>query len=103
MKNIKAHVAGFAWRQQDGTKQRGSWLRDLVMALAIAAAASLLCAIGEAHAQQKTIQISGANRTAMITVTIGKSQDVRTDSSFVDVMVGDPEVADVNPLTDHSL
>ena len=39
----------------------------------------------------------------MVTVTIGKSQDVRTGTSFVDVMVGDPEVADVNPLTDHTL
>jgi pilus assembly protein CpaC len=28
---------------------------------------------------------------------------VRTATSFVDVMVGDPEVADVNPLTDHTL
>ena len=28
---------------------------------------------------------------------------MRTDSSFVDVTVGDPDVADVNPLTDHSL
>src|SRR5664279_4966174 len=58
---------------------------------------------GDASAQQRTIQISGANRTAMVTVTIGKSQDVHTESSFVDVMVGDPEVADVNPLTDHTL
>ncbi|MEJ2379379.1 MAG: pilus assembly protein N-terminal domain-containing protein, partial [Pseudolabrys sp.] len=29
--------------------------------------------------------------------------DVRTDQSFVDVTVGDPDVADVNPLTDHTL
>src|SRR5664279_505862 len=58
---------------------------------------------GDASAQQHTIQISGANRTAMVTVTIGKSQDVRTDTSFVDVTVGDPDVADVNPLTDHTL
>ncbi len=28
---------------------------------------------------------------------------MRTDSSFVDVTVGDPDVADVNPLTDHTL
>ena len=34
---------------------------------------------------------------------VGKSQDVRTDTSFVDVMVGDPTIADVNPLTDHTL
>ena len=39
----------------------------------------------------------------MVLVTIGKSQDVRTDQSFVNVTVGDPDVADVNPLTDHSL
>ena len=39
----------------------------------------------------------------MVTVPIGKSQDVRTDTSFVDITVGDPEVADVNPLTDHAL
>ena len=58
---------------------------------------------GDAYAQERTIQISGANRTAMVTVSIGKSEDVRTDTSFVDIMVGDPDVADVNPLTDHSL
>ena len=45
----------------------------------------------------------GAKRTATVTVYIGKSEDVRTDTSFVEVTVGDPEVADVNPLTDHSL
>jgi pilus assembly protein CpaC len=39
----------------------------------------------------------------MVTVTLGKSQDVHTATSFVDVTVGDPEVADVNPLTDHAL
>ena len=36
-------------------------------------------------------------------VPIGKSQDVRTDAGFLDITVGDPEVADVNPLTDHTL
>jgi pilus assembly protein CpaC len=82
---------------------RGSWLRDLAIALAIALAASLLCMAGDARAQERIIQISGNNRTAMVTVAIGKSQDVRTGTSFVDVMVGDPEIADVNPLTDHSL
>ncbi len=39
----------------------------------------------------------------MIGVNIGKTEDVRTDTSFVDLQVGDPEVADVNPLTDRSL
>src|SRR5450756_293401 len=64
---------------------------------------TLLFMAGNAYAQDRIIQITGNTHTAMVMVTIGKSQDVRTDTSFVDVMVGDPEVADVNPLTDHSL
>ena len=28
---------------------------------------------------------------------------MRTDTSFVEITVGDPEIADVNPLTDRSL
>ena len=63
----------------------------------------MLLMAGEAYAQERTIQFSGNKHTAMVTVTIGKSQDVRTATSFVDVMVGDPDVADVNPLTDHTL
>ena len=96
-------VAGFSWRHSDKIAKRGNWLRDVAIALSFALMAMLLGMVGEAYAQQKVIQIAGSNRTAMVTVPIGKSQDVRTDSSFVDVMVGDPEVADVNPLTDHSL
>ena len=58
---------------------------------------------GNAYAQQRSIQIAGTSRTASIVVTAGKSQDVHTDASFIDVTVGDPDVADVNPLTDHTL
>src|SRR5262245_43556404 len=95
--------AGFCWLPADRTTKRGSWVRDLVITLAIALAASILGLIGDAYAQSKLIQISGNTRTVMLTVPIGKSEDVRTDSSFVDLVVGDPEVADVNPLTDHAL
>jgi pilus assembly protein CpaC len=94
--------AGFCWRTDRATK-RGSWLRDLAIALAIALAASIMGLICDAYAQPRSIQISGNDRTAMVTVPIGKSQDVRTDTSFVDIVVGDPDVADVNPLTDRAL
>lgn len=103
MNNNNEYVAGFSWRHPDRTAKRGNWLCDLAIALVAALAVTLLGIVGEAYAQQRTIQISGSNRTAMVAVTIGKSQDVRTDSTLVDVMVGDPEVADVNPLTDHTL
>jgi pilus assembly protein CpaC len=104
VKNNNDLVAGFDWRQ-DRTADRGNWLRDLAVALAFALLLLILGMLGDAYAQQsqRVIQIAGNNRTAMVTVPIGKSQDVRTDASFVDVMVGDPDVADVNPLTDHSL
>ena len=103
MNNKNEFAVGFAWRRSDRTTGAGCWLRDLAIALAIALAATLLFVAGDAHAQDRIIQISGNNHTAMVTVTIGKSQDVRTGTSFVDVMVGDPDVADVNPLTDHTL
>jgi pilus assembly protein CpaC len=101
--NKNEFAAGFAWRRSDRTAGTSCWLRDLAIALGVAVAMALLFMAGDAYAQDRVIQISGSNRTAMVMVTIGKSQDVRTGSSFVDVMVGDPEVADVNPLTDHTL
>ncbi len=103
MNNKNEYVAGFAWRRSDRTTERGGWLRDLAIALGVALAAALLFMAGGAYAQDRIIQITGNTHTAMVAVTIGKSQDVRTGTSFVDVMVGDPEVADVNPLTDHTL
>jgi pilus assembly protein CpaC len=96
-------AAGFSWRRGDRSGPRGSWLRDFAIALAIVLAATLLCRVGDAHAQDRVVRLGGNSHTAMVMVTIGKSQDVRTDSSFVNVTVGDPDVADVNPLTDHTL
>jgi pilus assembly protein CpaC len=96
-------ASGFGWRRPDRTAKRGNWLRDLAVALAIALMMMILGMAGNAYAQERVIQISGNTKTAMVTVSIGKSQDVRTGSSFVDVMVGDPDIADVNPLTDHSI
>jgi hypothetical protein len=67
--NKNEFVAGFAWRRSDRTTGAGCWLRDLAIALA----ATLLFVAGDAHAQDRIIQISGNNHTAMVTVTIGKS------------------------------
>ena len=105
MKNNNELAAGFIWRRTDRTVDGGNWLRDMALALGVALAVLLLGMLGEAYAQQpqRVVQLAGNMRTAMVTVAIGKSQDVRTDASFVDIMVGDPDVADVNPLTDHSL
>ena len=56
-----------------------------------------------AAAQEPIIHINGAKRSTTVYVATGKSQDIRTEESFIDISVGDPTVADVNPLTDHTL
>lgn len=96
-------VAGVVWRNVDQAVRRGGVLPILAVALAVALLALPLVAAGDVNAQARTIKISGSDRTAMVMVTIGKSQDVQTGTSFADVTVGDPEIADVNPLTDHTL
>jgi pilus assembly protein CpaC len=58
--------------------------------------------VPQSRAQQR-ISLASSGRTATVSVILGKSQDVRTDKSLVDIAVGDPTVADVNPLTDHAL
>jgi pilus assembly protein CpaC len=78
-------------------------LKIKCIAWTLALVSGLFLDVSVAPAQVKEIQIAGANRTAMVTVAVGKSQDVRTDRSFLDIMIGDPEIADVNPLTDHTL
>ncbi len=78
---------------------RHGW--KVVRATSIAVAV-VLGGAGIATAQH-AIQIVGAAHTASVGVPVGKSEDVRTDSNFVDILVGDPEIADVNPLTDRAL
>ena len=80
---------------------------SLVTACLVGLAASIIAAMlpggaGDAKAQ-RVIQITTPKRTASVGVPVGKSEDVRTDSSFMDILVGDPEIADVNPLTDRAL
>ncbi len=72
------------------------WIVVLIVAVGLALSA------GGAWAE-RVVEIGAGKRTATVTVYIGKSEDVRTDTSFVEITVGDPEVADVNPLTDRSL
>ncbi len=62
----------------------------------------LALATGASQAQQR-VALANSGHTATVNVTIGKSEDVHTDQGFADITVGDPEVADVNPLSDHAL
>ena len=61
-----------------------------------------MLATAQSRAQQRIALVNAAH-TSTVNVTLGKSLDVRTDQGLVDIAVGDPTVADVNPLTDHAL
>ena len=103
-------AGGLRQTQKTGATGRGAgwgWLNGgrllaLLPVLAVAAPAIFAVPPGDAQAQQ-LLQISGARRTVHVTIAVGKTEDVRVDTPFSDITVGDPEVADVAPLTDHTL
>jgi pilus assembly protein CpaC len=92
-------------RHSDRTREwrRSRTFRALAAGVAVLMMEPVLpLGLGVALAQ-RVMQINAAKKTALLTVAVGKTEDVRTDASFVDLVVGDPEIADVAPLTDRSL
>src|SRR5947208_175280 len=110
--NERRHIAFCRGRQAAGAgnerearERRADQARrfaSLAM-LAMASVGILLAMPACGWTQERLVSLSTARRTASVNITAGKTQDVRVDAPFTDVMVGDPEVADVSPLTDHSL
>jgi pilus assembly protein CpaC len=101
-------TAGFAaWILDRTSKPRAAaWRATLVSLFATFSLGLLTPALPgfvTAAQAQRTITLGAAKRTSAVTVPVGKSEDVRTDSPFVDISVGDAEIADVNPLTDKAL
>jgi pilus assembly protein CpaC len=75
----------------------------LAVAAPIAGAGLLLtAALAPAAAQARLVEI-GESKVGAVRVTQGKSQTLQTSLGFVDMVVGDPEIADVMPLTDRTL
>jgi pilus assembly protein CpaC len=69
-------------------------------AIGLGAGALSAPALAQGGTQQVRLASLGS---AAVTVTLGKSRTLSTDRSFTDVVIGDPEVADVVPLTDRSV
>ena len=72
--------------------------------------AALLIAFGggfaimaEADASPRAIRISNDSMVGNTTVVKGKSETFRISVPFTEIVVADPETADVNPLTDRTL
>jgi pilus assembly protein CpaC len=71
------------------------------MLVAAALATTLPLAAFEAAAQTRQVRFGGA--PANVSVVHRTSQTLRTEQSFTDIVVGDPEIADAVPLTDRSI
>jgi len=68
-----------------------------LLALTLAAAPAAVLAQGAT----RTVSLDAG--PASVSVVRSTSQTMRTDRSFTDIVVGDPEVADAVPLTDRSI
>ena len=54
------------------------------------------------NARAQDVLTISSGRTSLITVEKGKPKTIRTHSSFYEIVVGDPEIANVQPLTNRS-
>jgi pilus assembly protein CpaC len=88
---------GSRWR-----RLRGLALAIVTVAPGFAALAGALALSVPAAAQTRLVEI-GENKVGAVRVTQGKSQTLQTTLGFVDLVVGDPEIADVMPLTDRTM
>jgi pilus assembly protein CpaC len=70
--------------------------------LAILALATPLPTTSIAMAENGVIHLKASQNTKTMKITKSKPKTVRTDRSFSEIVVGDPEVASVSPLTDRS-
>jgi pilus assembly protein CpaC len=81
----------------------GGVLKAALRAGLMLAAATLAAGVALAPAHAREVELAAGRQTAIVKVSIGKSESVRTGESFSEVIVSDPDVADAIPLTDHSL
>ena len=99
----QSETAGFGPRPRWRRFHQGALALALALALAVAAALAgsallVAAALAPASAQTRMVEI-GENKVGGVRVTQGKSQTLQTTLGFVDLVVGDPEIADVMPLT----
>src|SRR3712207_190445 len=78
------------------------WAMLLALASPIAGLILLSSAALTSVKAQEIVEIGGG-RVGAVRATLGRSHTLQTSRGFVDLVVGDPEVADVMPLTDRSL
>src|SRR5262249_32311841 len=103
-KTVTGDVVKHSTKHGDAARLRPAPAGGRIRALALPLAASVvamvwLAPLAAAPAHARVIEVDGVGRSAAITIPVGKSDNVHTEGAFVDVVVADPETADVVPLT----
>ena len=82
----------------------GDMGRDQIRRAALAAAAVVaFVAAAPAAGQVGTVSVADGIHAGEIAVPVNKSQVIRSDRPYARALIGNPEIADVLPLTDESL
>src|SRR4051794_37220154 len=79
---------------------RGSMVTPATRALMACLAAICMTAVAQAASGKPIRLAQGA--TSYLTVSAGSTDTMSTSAAFVDLVVGDQDIADVVPLTDRS-
>lgn len=104
-----AHARIRAGKAEPSRANTPAWAMMIAFAWALLAGTVLLVAAGGPAAAGKppkeapVYSLAEPEQVQRITVTLNKSQTIRLDAAFAEAMVGNPEIADVIPLTDRSL
>jgi pilus assembly protein CpaC len=91
------------WRW--GIKKKSRLLRGLAFSCGVAASLFAFSALVEPQpllAQERFVNVGGGKVTQII-IAPGNTTTITTSQRFADLVVGDANVADVVPLTEHSL
>jgi pilus assembly protein CpaC len=89
----------FVWAEELRAWKRRAVGAGMAMMLAVAAFSAGLAS--PAWANGDVVHISSSRNTS-IKIAKGKPKTIRTDARFYEIVIGDPEIANVNPLTDRS-
>jgi pilus assembly protein CpaC len=79
---------------------RRAWL---AAAIFVAVAGLWPPSLQVSRANEQVVEIGVSRKSAAVRIITGKSENLRTDRSFSDVIVSDADIADVVPLTDRSM
>jgi len=88
-------------KRSEGTAAPRGWLYGTAALMLTALPLTLSLAPTQSFARD--IELAAGRTSAVVKMTMGKSESVRTGESFAEVVVSDPDIADAIPMSDRSL